>query len=275
MEKHLVSVIMPTYNAGQYLSESIPAVLKQTYSSLELLITDDASTDTYTRSLLQDYSREDERVKVIFLDKNQGPAFARNEAIKRAQGQYIAFCDSDDTWFPEKLERQIRFMEEHQCSLCFTSYIICNEQNQQIGIANALPRVTFNMLKRDNKIGCSTAIYDVEKIGEKIYMPDLQKRQDWGFFLTILHKCHMAYGLAEPLVYYRKRTGSVSSNKMGLIKYNIMIYEKVLHYSWLKARICFFLIFMPTYIIKVLQKKRDSKKFIQNKIHDESNKNGF
>ena len=87
MEKHLVSVIMPTYNAGKYLSESIPAVLKQTYSNLELLITDDASTDAYTRSILKSYSEEDKRVKVIFLDENQGPAFARNEAIKRAQGQ--------------------------------------------------------------------------------------------------------------------------------------------------------------------------------------------
>lgn len=267
MDKHLVSVIMPTYNAGKYLTESIPAVLKQTYAHLELLITDDASTDEYTRELLKTFSKEDERVKVTFLEANHGPAYARNEAIKRARGKYIAFCDSDDTWFAEKLERQVQFMQEHDCSVCFTSFIICNERNEQIGISQALPRVTYNMLKMDNKIGCSTAIYDVEKVGEKIYMPDLQKRQDWGFFLTILHKCHMAYGLPEPLVYYHKRTGSVSSNKMGLIKYNIKIYEVVLHYSWLKARICFMFMFMPSYILKVLRKKRDSKRFLQNKVH--------
>lgn len=91
---------MPTYNAGRFLSSSIDSILAQTYTNLELIISDDGSTDPQTISTLKYYASKDERVKVKFLEKNHGPGFARNEAIERAQGRYIAFCDSDDRWFP-------------------------------------------------------------------------------------------------------------------------------------------------------------------------------
>ena len=93
MNKELVSVIMPTYNAGKYLSDSIGSILAQTYENLELLITDDGSTEERTLQLLEEFSEKDPRVKVVYLRENLGSGHSRNNAIERAEGRYIAFCD--------------------------------------------------------------------------------------------------------------------------------------------------------------------------------------
>ena len=103
MRPELVSVIMPTYNASKFLADSIESVLNQTYTNLELLITDDCSSDN-TVSILKEFAQRDKRVKVKYLRSNVGPAIARNRSIERAKGRYIAFCDCDDRWMPNKLE---------------------------------------------------------------------------------------------------------------------------------------------------------------------------
>ena len=133
MRPELVSVIMPTFNASKYLADSIESILSQTYTNLELLITDDCSTDD-TRNILKEFAQRDKRVKVKFLKTNSGPAIARNKSIERAKGRYIAFCDCDDRWFPEKLERQIALMTRKDCALCSSSYLICDDDNKVIGI---------------------------------------------------------------------------------------------------------------------------------------------
>ena len=265
MNKDLVSVIMPTYNAGKFLSSSIDSILAQTYPNLELVITDDGSIDPLTISILKDYAAKDPRVKVKFLEKNSGPGFARNESIRRAEGRYIAFCDSDDRWFPDKLEKQLALMLARDCGLVYSSYVICDDKDRETGINIAPHRVSFRMMKRDNKIGCSTAMYDTKKLGEKYFMPDLRKRQDWALFLTIIKKCRMAYGIEYPLAYYRNRRRSVSSNKLSLVKYNIRVYEKVLGFSKPKAYLYFLFLFLPTYYIKVHKRQVDSKRYLEDK----------
>ena len=127
------------------------------------------------------------------------------------------------------------------------------------GIDFYVPKdLTFEQLKRDNKIGCLTAIYDIEKLGHKYYMPAIRKRQDWGLFLSLLRDCHTAHAIKEPMAYYRNRQNSVSSNKLGLIKYNILIYQKVLGFSKLKSHLYFFCLFTPTHLIKILKRSIDS-----------------
>lgn len=270
MTSSLVSVIMPTFNAGKFLADSIECILGQTYGNLELLITDDGSSDALTLQILRDYEQKDERVKVEYLQGNHGPAYARNLSIGRAQGRYVAFCDSDDRWMPEKLERQIRFMAEKDCALCYSSYIVCDAEDKEIGITIAPRRLSFRMLKRDNKVGCLTAIYDAGKLGKKYYMPQIRKRQDWGLFLTILRDCHMAYGITEPLAWYRQRSHSVSSNKLSLITYNIKVYEMVLDFPRWKAVLYFFCLFLPTYYMKVMKRKWDSWKYLSEKRGQET-----
>ena len=265
MNQELVSVIMPTFNAGRFLTASIDSILAQTYPNLELLISDDGSTDPTTINTLKHYAEKDPRVKVKFLGKNKGPGYARNEGIKRAHGRYIAFCDSDDRWFPDKLEKQLALMLARDCALVCSSYIICDGDDKETGINLAPPRISFRMMKRDNKIGCSTAMYDTKKLGQKFFMPNLRKRQDWGLFLTILQKCRMAYGIEYPLAYYRNRSKSVSSNKLSLVKYNIRVYEKVLGFSNIKAYLYFFFLFLPTYYLKMRKRKIDSKNYLLKK----------
>ena len=262
----LVSVIMPTYNSGRLLKESIDSILNQTYRNLELLITDDNSNDVQTREMLKRYSEKDKRVNLVLLDSNHGPGYARNKSIERAKGRYIAFCDSDDRWFSDKLERQLAFITEQNCALCYSSYIMCDDKDKELGITIAPAKMTFNKLKRDNQIGCLTAIYDTQMLGKKYYMTAIRKRQDWGLFLNILRDCQEAYAIKEPLAFYRIRKNSVSRNKMSLIKYNILIYQKILGYSPLKSHLYFLFIFIPNHFLKKTKQKIDSWRYICNSI---------
>lgn len=264
MNEELVSVIMPTYNAGKFLADSINSILQQSYKNLELLITDDASTDAETIRILHDFSSTDSRVDILFLKENAGPGHARNQSIARAKGRYIAFCDSDDRWTEDKLEKQIAFMKEKNCALSCATYIICDEYNKNIGINIPPQTITFSMLKRDNKVGCLTAIYDTHLLGKKFFMPTIRKRQDWGLFLNIMQECQVCYAFTEkPLAYYRKRHNSVSSKKSTLIKYNVAIYKEILGFSILKSYLFFYILFMPTYILKTIKRKKDSKRFLR------------
>ena len=258
MSQELVSVIMHTFNAGKYLSDSIESILNQTYQHLELLITDDCSSDE-TQAILQQYVEKDPRVKVEYLKENYGAGVARNKSIERAKGRYIAFCDCDDRWFPEKLEKQIEYMTRKDCALCSTSYLICDNNNEVTGINISPKYLTLGMLKRDNKIGCLTAIYDIQRLGHKFYMPAIRKRQDWALFLNILKECQICFCITEPLAYYRQRENSVSSNKFSLVKYNVNVYETVFGYTTTKAYLYFLTRFMPTYLLKIWKRKRDSK----------------
>lgn len=262
MEKDLVSVIMPTYNTGGILAESIESVLTQTYKNLELLITDDHSDDLETLDILKRYSETDARVKVFYLEKNMGPGYARNNSIKRAQGRYIAFCDSDDRWMADKVEKQLAFLAERKCCLTYSSYVICRQDGRETGIFIAPKKVSYAGMKRDDKIGCLTAMYDTTFFG-KFYFPMLRKRQDWAMFILLLKRCRMAYGLKEPLAYYRLRNDSLSSNKRSLVRFNINVYHKILGFSKAKSYVYFGLIFIPSYLLKIIKRMVDSRKYMR------------
>ncbi len=261
MENRLVSVIMPTYNTGRILSESIDSILCQTYADLELIITDDHSNDAETLAILDRYGRLDKRIKILYLNENHGAGYARNKAIEAASGRYIAFCDSDDRWFPDKLERQMAFIASKGCCLIYSSYIICNQDGQAAGIFISPRIVTYAGMKRDDKIGCLTALYDTSFYG-KFYFPLLRKRQDWAMFIMLLQKCRIAYGMKEPLAYYRLRTDSLSSNKRSLVKFNINVYHKILGFSKAKSYLYFGLVFFPTYLAKTIKRKVDSYRYL-------------
>ena len=116
-----VSIIMPAYNCAKYITESIASVTAQTYTNWELLIVDDASTDN-TQQVVEALAQSDSRIKYIRLEKNSGAAVARNTAIEKADGRYLAFLDSDDLWYPEKLKKQLEFMQENGYSFTCTTY---------------------------------------------------------------------------------------------------------------------------------------------------------
>lgn len=252
----LVSIITPSYNSSEFIADTIKAVCNQTYKNWELLITDDCSTDN-TVEIVQGYMANDKRIKLQRLEKNSGAGICRNKSIEVAQGRYIAFCDSDDVWMPQKLEMQLRFMEQKDCALAYSSYMIMDEQKNVLGVSVCMNRIDLASMKRDDGIGCLTAIYDTSKVG-KMYMAPIRKRQDWGLWLEILAKCKVAYGLKEPLAYYRVRTGSISNKKFALVKHNINVYRQILKYSTLKAYLYFGFVFVPSYLLKKMRIRLNS-----------------
>lgn len=243
----LVSIITPTYNSAMFIAETIESIIAQLYSNWELLITDDCSNDD-TCSIIERYAITDSRIKLFRLATNSGAGAARNLSIREARGRYIAFCDSDDRWYPDKLEKQLAFMAEKNCGLSYTSYITCNEEGKNTGIVVCRKKETLFSVKCDNGIGCLTVIYDTNKAGKK-EMPLLRKRQDWGLWLKVLSECRVAYGMKEPLSIYRIRNNSLSREKLSLIKYNLAVYKTVLGWSSVKANLFFILVFIPTYIL--------------------------
>lgn len=252
----LVSIITPSYNSSAFIRQTIEGVLAQTYPHWELLITDDCSTDDSVE-IIKGYCQQDARIKLFELEKNSGAGICRNNSIKNAQGRYIAFCDSDDVWMPQKLEKQLKFMKEKNCALAYSSYMITDENGVVNGILVCKGKADMNSMRRDNHIGCLTGIYDTEKVGKK-YMPSIRKRQDWVLWLDILKQCGVGYGMKEPLAYYRVRTNSISKNKSGLIKHNINVYRQYFNYGVVKSYLCFFCLFLPSYFFKRFRIRLDS-----------------
>lgn len=249
----LVSIITPTYNSAEFLSETIESILAQTYTNWELLITDDCSTDN-TVEIIERYTKKDSRIKFFRLEKNSGGGIARNNSIKQAEGRYIAFCDSDDRWFPDKIAKQINFMKEKDIAFSYASYLLCDENGKENGINVCLSKLTYRKILMDNYVGCLTAMYDTAKIG-KVYMPSIRKRQDWGLWISILKKCRMAYGIKQPLGLYRIRQNSVSSNKLSLIRYHATLYKEMLHIPIFLGYCVYLFINVPSFVIKTLRTK--------------------
>lgn len=235
MEKDLVSVIMPAYNCEKYISATIDTVTAQTYKNWELIIVDDCATDG-TANVIQRYSENDSRIRYIKLEKNSGAAMARNKGIELAKGKYVAFLDSDDIWLPEKLKKQVDFMNSGNYPFSCTSYERINEKGERIGkIMKCKNICTYNTCVWMNPIGNSTVMLDTEKLG-KIYVPNIRKRNDYALWLKIMRTTGCcAYGLPEVLTKYLVRDGSISSKKTSLVKYQYRLYRDCENFSALRA----------------------------------------
>ncbi|PSM52614.1 glycosyltransferase, family 2 [Campylobacter blaseri] len=221
----LVSIITPSYKSKKFIEETINSVLSQTYINWEMIIVDDCSPDD-SNHVIEFYVKKDNRINLIKLDKNSGPAIARNKGIEVAKGRYIAFLDSDDLWLPQKLERQINFMKENGLAFTYSSYYIISEDGKNIGEFKTKEYINYNTMLKTCSVGCLTAIYDIEKIG-KIFMPLIPKGQDYATWLKIFKKIKYSKGILEPLAMYRIVENSVSSNKIRAAKQQWKIYRKV------------------------------------------------
>ena len=224
----LVSVIMPTYNCGKYIAQSLDSVISQTVTDWEVRIVDDCSTDD-TYSVVLPYLEKYPNIHYYVLPENGGPAVARTEAIKRANGKYIAFLDSDDLWDSEKLEKQIAFMEKNGADFSATGYRWMDEDGNDLHTALIPPKKTDykKMILLSNPIGNLSVMYNQEALG-KFEVPPIKKRNDFALWLKILKKTDCCYGMEEILGTYRMgRSGSVSSNKLKQAKYHWQLYHDI------------------------------------------------
>lgn len=230
MKEKLVSVIMPTYNCGKFIEETIKSVANQTYKNWELIIVDDCSKDS-TEDIINRYAECDNRIIYHKLETNQGAAVARTKAMEMARGSYMAFLDSDDLWKNDKLEKQINFMEKNSYSFTCTAYEQIDENNNLLNkIIRPKIKADYNRILLDCPVGNSTVMYNVDELG-KFEVPNIRKRNDDALWLQILKKEKYIYGLNEILMQYRIRQNSISSNKLDLIKYHWQLYRQIEHLS--------------------------------------------
>lgn len=224
-----VSVITPTHNGEKFVKETIYSILNQTHKNLEVLIVDDCSSDNTVKIIK---SFDDPRIKLFQNEINSGAAFSRNKALKEASGDYIAFLDGDDIWFPTKIEEQLSFMVKNSYDFSYTEYELINETSDRIGIYFVGPkRVNYRRFLRIDYVGTSTVMYK-RSIYPVLSIPnDIYKRNDDAMWLLLSKKAD-CYLFPKILAQYRKSGSSISSgNKIKLFKYHIVLYKKLYNYS--------------------------------------------
>ena len=225
MVNDLVSIIMPSYNCGDYVEQTIRSVQAQTYQNWEIIFVDDCSTDDSVARVMA-MKEKDDRISIYHNAKNCGAAVSRNAALRHANGRWIAFLDSDDLWEPDKLEKQIRFMEENGYKFSYTYYKEMDTDGNDTGVMVLGPiKITKAGMFAFCWPGCLTVMYDANAIG-LIQIEDIKKNNDYATWLKVCQKAD-CYLLPEVLAKYRRgRSGSVSSHSIStMIKWHYKLFR--------------------------------------------------
>lgn len=218
----MVSVIIPAYNRENTIERAVMSVLNQTYKDLELIVVDDCSKDN-TVGVLK--SIKDDRLKIIELEKNSGACVARNVGIENAQGDYIAFQDSDDEWLLDKLEKQMAIFEKEKVDLVFCAF-------NRFGLGEDLtyPKLPEGIVERkvlleDSRISTQTLIGKKECFENIKFDPEMPRLQDYDITIR-LSKKYRIYFVNQPLVNMYVQNDSISKNNDKLLKAESMILSK-------------------------------------------------
>lgn len=238
----IVNIIMPYYKKSEFINESINSILNQTYQKFEIIIIDDELSENSSR-ILKNIECLDARIKVYKNRENLGAGRSRNYGINLCSGEYIAFCDCDDLWKSEKLEKQLKFMKEFNLSFSFTSYEIINDKSLKIGLREAQEELSFKQLRNSCDIGLSTVVIrkDIFK-NDKLRFGKTKTKEDFILWLLLAKNGVKISGLKEYLASWRKNSGSLSSSTIQKIIDGYRVYRKYLHYSRIKS--LFFLIIL-------------------------------
>lgn len=222
----LVSIIMPSYNCGKFVEDTIRSVQAQTYKNWEIIFMDDCSSDD-TITKVSSMRGEDSRIRLFQNKINSGAAVSRNNALQEAKGRWIAFLDSDDLWEPTKLEKQVRFMEENGYKFSYTCYSEMDAEGVLTGVEVSGPsRITKAGMYAFCWPGCLTVMYDVNAVGV-LQIEDIKKNNDYAMWLKVCKKAD-CYLLPENLAKYRRgRSGSVSSHGIStMIKWHYKLFRE-------------------------------------------------
>jgi glycosyltransferase involved in cell wall biosynthesis len=233
----LVSVIMPAKDTANYIAAAIESVIAQDYPYWELLVVDDQSRDG-TTEIIKGYAAGDTRITYLSLGPGgpTGASAARNHATRMSRGRYIAFLDSDDVWYPNKLSIQLGALEAQKAALCYSAYRKMSEEGTVGERAVQVPaRTCYKDLLKSNVIGCLTAIYDTTAAG-KVFLPEVSAEslhyfEDYAMWLRIARELtdqrKVFVGVQEPLAIYRLRRGSISYRKWKAARYTWRVYRRI------------------------------------------------
>lgn len=219
-----VSIIIPVYNAANYIEQTIESVLAQDYECWELLLVENGSTDNSIEKIKK---FDDPRIRLVIMDDNAGAAKARNEGMRLATGIYVGYLDADDLWQKDKLSKQLAFMKEKDAAFCFTGYEFGDENAVGTGKVVHVPETLhYKQALCNTTIFTSTVLFDTRKISkDRLYMPNV-KSEDSALWFQVLREGNIAYGLNENLVIYRRPGKSLSSNKFEAMKRIWNLYRK-------------------------------------------------
>ena len=236
----LVSIITPVYNCEKLIKETIKSVQKQTYENWEMILVDDCSTDK-SEEIINDFAQNDNRIKYFKLKENSGAAIARNYALEKSNGRFIAYLDADDLWRENKLEVQIKFMLDNKLAFSCTDYEKIDENGNSLNKIVRIPRkVNYNLFLRNTIIQTVGVIVDSQITGkELLVMPNIRRRQDAATWCQLLKSGYDCYEVPENLSYYRVVTNSLSSNKFKAVKGTWYLYRNIEKLSLPKACFCF------------------------------------
>lgn len=234
IKNKICSVILPVYNSERYLNRTVNSVLQQTMTDFELLAIDDCSTDSSVQ-LLERWAEKDCRIQIICNGENQGVAAVRNQGIRMAQGKYIAFLDSDDTWQSTKLERQLQFMEQTGCDFCCTAYSMVNDEGQHIK-KRMLPQQEIRLkdLLKENYICCSSVMLR-SQLAKQHAMNGSYDHEDYVYWLELLQAGAKGYVLNQCLTNYRLAQTSRSANKLNAARGRWQVYRQYLGYDVMRS----------------------------------------
>lgn len=212
----LISIIVPVFNTEKYVGMTIESVQYQTHKNWELILVDDCSEDK-SLEVCRIYAKTDSRIKVISLPINSGALVARNVGLKNAKGRFLCFLDSDDTYEPEKLEIQLKFMMESDVPVSFTMFQRITEDGEFMGKSNVSfqEEVSYTQLLGNPAFSIITLMIDKNKVEVPIVEANVVKAEDYVFHLWVLKQGFKAKGINLPLSNYRFRQGSQSSSFFG------------------------------------------------------------
>lgn len=247
-KRPLVSVIMPAYNAEKFIEQAIESVSAQTCKDWELLVLDDGSSDS-TVEIVARAAAKDVRICLIKNPNNMGAAKTRNCGLDLCQGDYVAFLDSDDVWYPEKLEKQLGCLMKSGADLCYTSYALVGEDGEKVRADYVVPeQATLDCMLKQNIIGCSTVLMKRELMEQRRFREDFY-HEDYVLWLSLLRDGYSAVGCAEVLTAWRYQETSRSYNKWRSMKNRWDIYRRAMNLPVGKS-----MVYLMHYAVNGIQK---------------------
>lgn len=227
----LVSVVMPAFNAAELIGPTLESVISQSFGDWELLVVDDCSKDS-TREVVQAWADKDSRIKLITLPSNfGGPAGPRNEGVRLARGQYVAFLDSDDIWHPEKLRLQLQVLQEQGGDFaCSRMRDFVKESEIEFCAVSDLRLQSVKFFQQSIRTRIPTSSVIVSR-AVLLQFPFNEQREyraveDYHCWLRILQAGHVAIKLNIPLLHYRKVEGQISGSKVEMAKKVFMVHRE-------------------------------------------------
>jgi teichuronic acid biosynthesis glycosyltransferase TuaG len=250
LNRVMVSIVTPSYNCSKYIAKTIESVTRQSYQNWEMIIVDDCSIDNSVE-VIERIVGDNPKIRLIKLEHNVGSAQSRNAALEVTSGRFIAFLDSDDIWYTDKLEKQVEFMLKRKAPISFTSYELIDENGASKNhIIHSVEKITQIDYLKNTIIGFSTSMIDIEMVGDNFRMRDIRTRQDASLWITLLGKGFIAQGIDEVLMKYRVHSQSISANKVKAAKQVWNLYFNLHRLGLLKS-----MYYFSFYVFNAIKKR--------------------